>query len=582
MNAFTFAKDSVTHVSDHPGWISSTHVFSQEPDGFSPAGAVSTLTESMMHRVRAYGKEESLACGTFLFHRGERGVDFFVVLEGRIELFDQKQNGIPVVMTKLTKGQFTGETDLLSGRGVLLSCRAAKVSRVLRISGTQLHQLMRIELDIADLIMQVWMRRRAALVRDAQGGATLIGDAKTADAMRLQQFMTRNGYPCKLIDASHNEDARFILESLDLAAHEMPVVSLPNRGVLRNPNNTLLADELGMTQPLFESDEIYDTAIVGAGPAGLAAAVFAASEGLRTIIIEGNAPGGQAGTSSRIENYLGFPMGVSGQELASRTELQALKFGARLAVSREVSGFECRNDLYYLKVGNTQLIKARAIIVATGARYRKLAVEGYERFELEGIHYAATPIESSKCAGQSVMVVGGGNSAGQAALHISNGANHVRLVVRSGKLSAGMSDYLVQRIALSPRITVHVSSEVESIFGDESLEGVTLVHRLSQVRSSFKISNIFVMIGAIPNTDWLRGQLDLDQNGFIVTGHKAGGSATHYSTSCPGVFAIGDVRSGSVKRVASAAGEGSVVISEVHRYLEQSAYKPCAASLAQG
>jgi thioredoxin reductase (NADPH) len=378
--------------------------------------------------------------------------------------------------------------------------------------------------------------------------------------------MTRNGYPYKLIDTETNKDAELLLLSLDLKTTETPVVFLPDQRVLRNPSNSLLADELGLSESL-EIEQVFDVAIVGAGPAGLAAAVYAASEGLRTIVVEGNAPGGQAGTSSRIENYLGFPTGVSGQELAGFAEVQAQKFGARLAISREVTGLECVGDTHLVRVAGGQGIKARSVVVATGARYRKLDIPDYGRFERECIHYAATPVESSRCVGQEVIVVGGGNSAGQAALHLSSTANHVHLVMRAPRPSTTMSDYLLQRIILSARITLHTDTAIESVAGGERSQEVILVNGTSQTRTTYKVNNIFVMIGATPNTDWLRSKLELDNIGFILTGKDTGDGASNFATSCPGVFAIGDVRSGSVKRVASAVGEGSAVISEVHRYI---------------
>lgn len=546
--------------------ITRIHTFSQEPDDLPLSIATPTLTDKMLQRMQAYGHEETLPCRAILFNRGERDVDFFIVLDGRIEIFQQKQKGIATIMVTLTNGQFTGELDLLSGREVLLSCRAAKASRVLRIGRTSLQRLMRTELEVADLIMRAWMRRRAALVRDAQGGAILMGPASSADTTRLQQFMTRNRYPYKLIDADTNRDAELLLSSLEVTPAELPVVFLPDQRVLRNPNNALLADELGLNET-FKSEQVFDVAIVGAGPAGLAAAVYAASEGLRTIVIEGNAPGGQAGTSSRIENYLGFPTGIPGQELASRAEMQAQKFGARLMISREVVGLECRNELHHLSLVGGQKIKSRTVVVATGARYRKLDIPDQQRFELESIHYAATPVESSRCLGQDVMIVGGGNSAGQAALHLASCANHVHLVVRAAALSSNMSDYLLQRIMLSPRITLHMGTEIDAFFGSERLQEVVLLEGVSKRRSTYKVRNIFVMIGATPNSDWLRGKLQLDPKGFVMTGCQFGESSLNFATSCPGLFAIGDVRSGSVKRVASAVGEGSVVISEVHRYL---------------
>ena len=525
------------------------------------------LTSDMITRILHYGAEEVVQKGEVIFDRGARDIDLFVVIEGRIELIEHKRNGTSAVLTTLARGQFTGDTDLLSGREALFSCRAARRSRVLRIRSQALPLMMQTELDIAELIMSTCIARRATLLQQAQGGIILVGYGHDAATMRMRQFLVRNGYPHKLADAEVNEQAELLLAGLNLDPSEMPVVFLPNRRVLRNPTNEELADELGISgfnagQPFF------DVAIIGAGPAGLAAAVYAASEGLQTMIIESNAPGGQAGTSSRIENYLGFPTGVTGQELASKAEIQAQRFGARFHISREVINLESSDRGHKLHLADGQCICSRSVVIATGARYRKLAVPGYERFELRNIHYAATAIESSRCLGQKVVVVGGGNSAGQAALHLSGSAQLVYLVVRGESLGASMSDYLVKRIMANPRISLQLHSDVETISGDKRIRDVTVANKGSHKTGTFVVSDIFVMIGADPNTEWLRGSLELDRKGFLVTGRSASAPLSTFATSSPGVFAIGDVRSGSIKRVASAVGEGSAVISDVHRYLE--------------
>ena len=395
----------------------------------------------------------------------------------------------------------------------------------------------------------------------------LIGPRHRGDTLRLQRFLMRNGYPHRLLDTEVDPDAGGFLDCFELTSDELPVVISPDHRVLRNPSTAALADDLGLTETI-DPDRIYDVAVVGAGPAGLAAAVYAASEGLGTIVIEGIAPGRQAGTSSKIENYLGFPTGISGQALAGRAQIQAQKFGAQLAISRNAAGIDCSDRPYRIKLDD-QTISARAIIVATGARYRKLDVPNYAKFEGQGIHYAATAMEAQLCGGEEVIVVGGGNSAGQAAVFLSRTAGHVHVLVRARGLAASMSDYLVRRIQQSPKITLHAKTEITALEGDDRLRTVTWTSRDSGESETHSIGNVFVMIGAEPNTDWLDGCLDLDAKGFIRTGKDADGMtlASPYATTRPGIFAVGDVRSGSVKRVASVVGEGSVVIQAVHKFL---------------
>jgi thioredoxin reductase (NADPH) len=526
------------------------------------------LSQEMVHRLKGYGETRTFDASLTLFERGSRGGDMFVVLEGRIELFEDKPGHSVGALATLTKGQFSGELDLLSGRDGLLSGRTARGSRILRIDSHSLQNLMRSELDIADVIVRAWIERRASLMQRSHGGVIVIGHSHDAETMRMHQFLVRNGYPNKLIEAELNPTAQLLLNGLNLDPSEMPVVFLPDQRVLKNPSNTALADELGISK-VFETEEIFDVAIVGAGPSGLAAAVCAASEGLRTVVLEGTAPGGQAGTSSKIENYLGFPTGITGQELASRAEIQAQRFGARLEVARSVVGLNSSSSLHRLCLAGGRMVTSRTVVIATGARYRKLLVPGYERYELTNIHYAATPIETARCSGQDVAVVGGGNSAGQAALHLAKDAGCIHLVARGATLEATMSDYLVQRIGCSSRIKLHLHSEIDAILGDDRLQAIQLRDRLSGARSIFEVANVFVMIGADPNTSWLKERLELDHNGFVETGRAEWEGQSRFATSRPGIFAIGDVRAGSVKRVASAVGEGSVVISEVHHYLEK-------------
>jgi thioredoxin reductase (NADPH) len=524
------------------------------------------LSEDMVARMMPYGREEAVKRGTALYTRGERSVDFFVVLDGSIQVLDTDEHGVASVFTTHRARQFTGELDLFNGRAILVSGRAGEDSRVLRVNPAEFRHMVSAEADISELIMRAFILRRVGLIRHSHGGVTLIGSGHAADTLRLQRFLERNAYPHRLLDTDADPDAGGFLDCFAITPDQLPVVIATGDCVLRNPSTPGLADALGLTETL-DPERIHDVVVVGAGPAGLAAAVYAASEGLDTIVIEGLAPGGQAGTSSKIENYLGFPTGISGQALAGRAQVQAQKFGARLAIARPAAALDCSTDPYVVTLEDGQRVSARAVIVASGARYRKLDVPDYAKFEGQGIHYAATAMEANLCSGEEVLVVGGGNSAGQAAVFLSRSARHVHILVRSRGLAATMSDYLVQRIDSSAQITLHTHSSVTALEGDSLLRHVTWTDVKSGKEQRHPIGNMFVMIGAEPNTDWLDGCLALDDRGFVHTGADAPGATSAYATSKPGIFAIGDVRSGSVKRVASGVGEGSVVVSSVHQYL---------------
>jgi thioredoxin reductase (NADPH) len=526
------------------------------------------LTAEMLARLAPYGHEERLAAGTLLFERGQRSVDFFVVLAGSVEIYDHDQDGRVNVFTVHGERQFTGELDLFNNREILVSGRAGAHSRVLRVKRADFRRMVTAETDIGEIIMRAFILRRVGLIRHVQGGVVLIGAGHAGDTLRLQRFLVRNGYPHRLLDTELDAEAGGFLHGFALTPDQLPVVVTPDHRILRNPTAALLADGLGLTERI-DPDRVFDVAVVGAGPAGLAAAVYAASEGLDTIVIEAVAPGGQAGTSSKIENYLGFPTGISGQALAGRAQVQAQKFGARLAISRSAAGLDCSGRPYRIRLDDGQQVAASAVVVATGARYRKIDVPDYGRFEGQGIHYAATAMEAQLCAGEEVIVVGGGNSAGQAAVFLSRTVRHVHMLVRAGGLAATMSDYLVQRIDSSPRITLYTQTEITALAGDGYLRRVTWTRRDTGASETRPVGNLFVMIGAEPNTDWLRSCLDLDPKGFVVTGQDRAGLAlaSPFATTTPGVFAVGDVRSGSVKRVASGVGEGSVVVSAVHQFL---------------
>jgi len=530
------------------------------------------LSPEMAARIAAFGTEEALPAGTLVFRRGERSVDFFFVLEGAIEIFDTTAEGAPNVFTVHAERQFTGELDLFNDREILVSGRTAGETRVVRVRRADFRQMVTAEPDIGEIIMRAFILRRTGLILHAQGGVVLIGPGHGGDTLRLQRFLTRNGYPHRLLDTDADPDAGGFLECFELGPDALPVVIVPHatdKTALRNPSTAMVAAALGLDERL-DPDRTYDLVVVGAGPAGLAAAVYAASEGLDTLVIEGLAPGGQAGTSSKIENYLGFPTGISGQALAGRAWIQAQKFGARLAVSRFAVALECDELPYRLRLDDGAAVQAASIVIATGARYRKLDVPNYARYEGQGIHYAATAMEANLCRNEAVIVVGGGNSAGQAAVFLSRSVAHVHIMVRAPGLAATMSDYLVQRIESSPKISLHARTEITALHGGATLEAVTWTDRGTREATTQPIRNVFVMIGAEPNTDWVQGCLALDEKGFIRTGFDSEGRALEspYATARPGIFAVGDVRSGSTKRVASGVGEGSVVVQAIHRFLQ--------------
>lgn len=519
------------------------------------------LPEEMAARVATFGTVEELPEGAPLFERGERSVDFFLVLDGAVDIFDIDAEGEEHVVHTHSPRQFTGELDLFNDRKVLVTARAVPGTRVVRVKRPEFRRLIAAEPDIGEIVMRAFILRRVGMLRHGEAGVALVGPGHAADTGRIETFLTRNGLPHRRIDTETDPDAGGFLECFRLTEADLPVVVVRGQ-VLRRPGNAQVADALGLTVQL-DPDHVHDVAVVGAGPAGLAAAVYAASEGLDTVVIESVAPGGQAGTSSKIENYLGFPTGISGQALAGRAQVQAQKFGARLIVSRSAVGLDCAGSPFRISLDDGASVQARAIVVATGARYRKLDFPRYAALEGNGIYYAATAMEAGLCANQEVVVVGGGNSAGQAAVYLANSAGHVHMLVRGPGLAATMSRYLIERIEASERITLHPYTEVTALEGERNLAALRWTHRQTGETQRREVGALFVMIGAVPSTDWLDGCLDLDPTGFVRTGS----GETFFCSSKPGIFAVGDVRSGSVKRVASGVGEGSVVVSAVHRYL---------------
>jgi thioredoxin reductase (NADPH) len=532
---------------------------------FRPEMAFPVLTDEMIGCIRGYAEEISEPAGTRIFSRGQHDIAMFVVLEGNINVYAGQENGDITTVSDVGPHQFTGELNMLNAQRALVSARTTVDSVLLRVTRENLQRMMRAEGEIANLIMQAFIWRRIGLASQPRAGVLLIGPEGDAETLKLRRFLRRNGYPHRVVTEQAHESSMGDT-TVAAAADSWPAVAFDDGSIMHRPTIAHLADELGISE-LPDASTIYDVAVVGAGPAGLAAAVYAASEGLCTVVIEGIAPGGQAGTSSKIENYLGFPTGISGQRLASRAWVQSLKFGARFAISREAVAIERRSDVHKITLQEGISFCSRAVVIATGAQYRKLQLDHFEKFENQGIYYAATAMEKPFCHQKEVVVVGGGNSAGQAALYLSQTATHVYLMIRGRSLSDTMSQYLLSRIENSPRITILTETEIESLKGRSRLEEVVWVSRRDGSKTSKGIGGLFVMIGAEPNTSWLKGLVDLDKKGFVRTGGSEAFDQTPYATNVPGIYAVGDVRTASLKRVASAVGEGSVVISDVHRYL---------------
>jgi thioredoxin reductase (NADPH) len=519
------------------------------------------LSGEMLQRLGSYGQEETVPKDTCLYMYGDRDTDMFVVLTGEIESRLPVKGGGSKRFRSLRAGEFTGELNVLNTQRSVAEARTASTSRLLRVSRMNLRTLMRAEGDLSNIIVSACIWRRIGMISDPSTGVVLRGCEGDPDLLSLRRFLVRNYYPHRIEELLTNDEP-----GNGLAATKMPEVELLDGRVLVRPAICDLADELGITE-VPEPHTIYDIAVVGAGPAGLAAAVYAASEGLSTIVIEGNAPGGQAGTSSKIENYLGFPTGVSGAQLASRGHLQALKFGVHFAISRDVVSTAQADGLHRLILAGGLAVCARSVVIASGARYRRLNVKSHEDFENRGLYHAATAMESLLCRDREIIVVGGGNSAGQASVFLSGVAKHVHHIVRGASLESSMSQYLISRIERSPHITLHTDTEIDKLEGKAALEFVTWTNRKSGESVRWPISRVFVMIGAEPNSGWVYGAVKLDDKGFVLTGGGWGFEATSFATSVPGIYAVGDVRAESVKRVASAVGEGSVVISNIHQYL---------------
>lgn len=533
------------------------------------------LTPEQIARAEPFGTRQTLSKGEAVFTRGQRGVDCFIILKGCIEIVDPA-HGEEQVITVHGERNFTGELDLFNDRKILVSGRMGEDGEVVRLNRAQLKRMLTAEPEIGEIVTRALILRRMGLIQETQGGVVLVGPRRSRDTQRLERFLRRNGYPVRSLDIEGDGEAAEFLKERGWDETRLPAVFGVLAEGLENPSNLELAKQLGLFEEP-DGSEACDVVVVGAGPSGLAAAVYAASEGLSTLVLESEAPGGQAATSSKIENYLGFPTGISGQALAGRAQVQAQKFGAVISVPRRAASLDCSSYPYVIATEDGGRFKARSVVIASGATYRSLDLDNLSDYEGFGIHYAATALEADLCGGEEVVVVGGGNSAGQAAVFLSNHAAHVHMLIRSGDLAASMSDYLVGRIDSSPRITLHRHTEITALSGDRYLESITWRNRQTGEEESRSISNLFLMIGAVPNTGWLGDCVLLDEKGFVCCGPAVADDwalerpAELLETSQPGVFAVGDVRANSVKRVASAVGEGSIAVQFLHRVLAEMA-----------
>lgn len=525
------------------------------------------LSPAEVARLAQFGEEQTFTDGEYLARAGETGDATYIVISGQMVV---TEHGAPDGSEPIAvhgPGSISGELAQLSGRPYLVDSRAVGRTDVLMIRPQMLRNILISEAELGERIMRAFILRRVGLIQLGVGGPIIVGYAGRGDVLRLDGFLSRNGHPHQILDPDTDPDAHAILERFSVAPEDTPIVVCPNGQMLRNPSEEELARCIGLVQAVDET-MLYDVAIVGAGPAGLAAAVYAGSEGLSTIVLDCRAFGGQAGASARIENYLGFPTGISGMALMARAFNQAQKFGVEMAIPDEVLRLRREDDGFVLDLSYQEHVRARSIIIATGARYRRLALENLASFEGASVHYWASPLEARLCSQQEVALVGAGNSAGQAAVYLSGQASKVWLLARR-PLEATMSRYLIDRIAAQPNIEVLTQTEVTALEGkDGALEAIRWRNAAGD-ETRRPIQHLFLFIGADPNTDWLTtSEVRLCPKGFVATelaGHHP------LETSMPGVFAIGDVRSGSIKRVASAVGEGAQVIAKLHSYLANDA-----------
>jgi thioredoxin reductase (NADPH) len=538
-----------------------------------------TLTPAQVERIAAHGHVRPIRAGEVLVEPGQQIVPFFVVRAGEIEIV-RPSGATETLVVVYEPGQFTGEVNMLSGRPAMLRVRARESGEVIEVDRERLLALVQTDSELSELILRAFIVRRVELIAHGLGDVVLIGSNHCSETLRVKEFLTRNGHPYSYIDLDRDADVQDLLDRFHISPADVPVLICRGEVVLRSPTNQQIADCLGFNEAIDQTQN-RDVVIVGAGPAGLAAAVYAASEGLDVLVLETNSPGGQAGSSSKIENYLGFPTGISGQALAGRAYNQAQKFGAQVIIAKGAKRLVCDRKPYAIEMDADTRVPARTIIIATGAEYRVPTIENLSEFKGVGVYYGATFMEAQLCRGEEVVVVGGGNSAGQAAVFLAQTAKRVHMLVRAKGLAETMSRYLIRRIEQNPAIVLRTNTEIVALEGSNHLERVRWREDRTGKIEAYDMRHVFVMTGAIPSTEWLDGCVALDAKGFIKTGPDLSqedltaaqwplARAPHLlETSLPGVFAVGDVRGGNIKRVASAVGEGSIAISFVHRVLHE-------------
>ncbi|WKN44784.1 FAD-dependent oxidoreductase [Tunicatimonas pelagia] len=537
--------------------------------------AYPTLSQPQIEQLQHYGEVQTTKVGDILFQVGDKDYDWFVIIEGALEILSNADTN-PDILAVRTDGQFLGEISLLTGQTAFLTARVQQAGSVLKISSEKLREIIATNPQISELVLNAFLMRREILRGNAATSALkIVGSRFSSDTQRLRAFAARNQLPHQWIDVEQDTQAEVLLTAFHVAPQDTPIVIWQGKEVLRNPTDSDLTRRLGLNRTVA-SGEMVDLIVIGAGPGGLAASVYGASEGLSTLTLEAVSTGGQAGTSSKIENYLGFPAGLSGAELANRAVAQAQKFGARIVVSQAATQLREEAGHYVVQLADGEEVAAQNVIIATGARYRKLPIANLPKYEGQGVYYAATQTEAQLCYNEPIMVVGGGNSAGQAAIFLAGHAQKVYIVIRRESLVSSMSRYLIDRIERTDNITVLSHTEVVGLGGERFLEQVVIQNNQTQEQQELPIKALFTFIGADPHTQWLQDVVALDDQGFILTGNaleqaKGWNITTRapflLETSLPGVFAVGDVRSGSVKRVASAVGEGSIAVKFIFEYL---------------